>query len=109
QPMPPSNPLTEPAVSAADKILMQNVRDKIMRIELESCGSCHERWFDLDVRDEKCEKCRARGEQGSKYKDNNAMNPGLLPGQETFPPLTQIEEMTIAPVHALVSLYQIRG
>ncbi|KAK7016074.1 hypothetical protein R3P38DRAFT_2786451 [Favolaschia claudopus] len=41
---PPSpTPLSELAVSAEDRVLMQTVRDKIMDISLESCDECHER------------------------------------------------------------------
>ncbi|KAJ7811317.1 hypothetical protein B0H13DRAFT_1492448, partial [Mycena leptocephala] len=36
----------------------------------------------------------------------NQMDPGPAPD---LPALTQIEEMIISPVHALVSLYQVRG
>ncbi|KAF8154323.1 hypothetical protein K438DRAFT_1622431, partial [Mycena galopus ATCC 62051] len=104
----PFNPSAEPAVSPEDKILMDNVREKILQVQLESCDSCHERWFDLTVINGKCQKCRARNHSG-KFQTSNMMNPGLVPGPETLPPLTQIEEMMISPVHALVSLYQIRG
>ncbi|KAJ6578932.1 hypothetical protein B0H10DRAFT_2343751 [Mycena sp. CBHHK59/15] len=57
---------------------------------------------------DKCLKCRAK-KNYTKFQDSNAMNPGVVPGPEDLPPLTQMEEMIISPVHALVSLYQIRG
>ncbi|KAJ7914161.1 hypothetical protein B0H13DRAFT_1611860, partial [Mycena leptocephala] len=52
------NPLGEPAVSVQDRVLMKRVREEWMMVELESCGTCHERWFDPDVEDGKCSKCR---------------------------------------------------
>ncbi|KAJ7161630.1 hypothetical protein C8R46DRAFT_839640, partial [Mycena filopes] len=73
-----------------------------------TCTACHERWFDLEVKDGKCEKCRKSGRTRTKFQDVNDMNPGAIPGPDVLPPLTQIEEMIISPVHALVSLYQIR-
>ncbi|KAJ7832536.1 hypothetical protein B0H14DRAFT_2364696, partial [Mycena olivaceomarginata] len=96
-PPPPIDPLAEPAVSASDKALMDNVRDVWMKIMMELCTGCDERWFDLNIRDGKCEKCKKR----PKFQDSNQMNPGLVPD---LPPLTQIEEMIISPVHALISL-----
>ncbi|KAJ7879868.1 hypothetical protein B0H13DRAFT_1892031 [Mycena leptocephala] len=105
EPMHIPNPLAEPAVSAADKPLMKQVRDKIMEITLEECQGCDERWFDLNVKNGNCDKCRARGAKRDKFQASNAMNPG----PDILPPLTQMEEMIISPVHALVSLYQIRG
>jgi hypothetical protein len=101
-PLPPVEPMAQPAVSAADKALMTNVRQEWMKIEMESCNRCDERWFDLNVQDGQCDKCRKR----PKFQASNQMNPGLAPD---LPALTQIEEMIISPVHALVSLYQVRG
>ncbi|KAJ7251959.1 hypothetical protein C8J57DRAFT_1137940, partial [Mycena rebaudengoi] len=94
--------MAQPAVSAADKFLMDRVRQEWMKIEMQSCNACNERWFDLDVKDGKCDKCRKK----SKFQASNQMDPGPVPD---LPALTQIEEMIISPVHALVSLYQVRG
>ncbi|KAJ7302069.1 hypothetical protein DFH08DRAFT_723543 [Mycena albidolilacea] len=69
---------------------------------MQTCNSCNERWFDLDVKDGKCDKCRKK----LKFHASNQMDPGPA---ANLPNLTQIEEMIISPVHALVSLYQVRG
>ncbi|KAJ7234336.1 hypothetical protein C8J57DRAFT_1089900, partial [Mycena rebaudengoi] len=98
-------PLAESAVSAADRALMSKVRDEWMKVEVETCSSCHEQWFDLEVQDGKCAKCRSK-KYPTKYQESNKMFPGLAPH---LPPLTQMEEMLLSPVHALVALYQIRG
>ncbi|KAJ7934777.1 hypothetical protein B0H13DRAFT_1507528, partial [Mycena leptocephala] len=95
------------AVSPEDKILMDNVREKLMQIKTETCDLCDETWFDLDVENGKCKKCRMSGDKGRKFLDINNMNPGLVPNH--LPPLRQMEEIMIAPVHTLVSLYQVRG
>jgi hypothetical protein len=63
----------------------------------------------MKVKQGNCEKCRAKGAKRNKFQASNAMNPGHVPGPDILPPLTQMEEMIISPVHALVSLYQIRG
>ncbi|KAJ7770380.1 hypothetical protein B0H14DRAFT_2273408, partial [Mycena olivaceomarginata] len=101
-PPPPVGLMTQPAVSATDKLLMDRVRLEWMKIEMQTCNSCNERWFDLDVKEGKCDKCRKR----LKFHAGNQMDPGPA---ANLPNLTQIEEMIISPVHALVSLYQVRG
>ncbi|KZP11897.1 hypothetical protein FIBSPDRAFT_684348, partial [Athelia psychrophila] len=67
-----------------------------------TCDHCHEEWFDLKVKDGKCQKCRAN----NKFQPSNNMYPGAAPD---LPHLTQMEEMLISPVHALVQVWQIRG
>ncbi|KAJ6603025.1 hypothetical protein B0H10DRAFT_1708649, partial [Mycena sp. CBHHK59/15] len=85
--------------------MMDHVREELMKIKMESCDGCDERWFDLDVKNGKCSKCR-KTSNGQKFQHSNQMNPDAVPD---LPPLTQIEEMLISPVHALVSLYQVCG
>ena len=70
---------------------------------MESCDLCHEEWFDLKVENGVCEHCR----KGSKFQPSNNMYPG--DGASDLPELTQMEEMLISPVHALVQLWQIQG
>ena len=70
---------------------------------MESCDLCHEEWFDLKVENGVCENCR----KSSKFQPSNNMYP--RDGAFGLPELTQMEEMLISPVHALVQLWQIRG
>jgi len=74
-----------------------------MGVVMDLCDFCHEEWFDLKVENGKCENCRT----GSKFQPSNNMYPG--DGAPHLPELTQMEEMLISPVHALVQLWQIRG
>ncbi|KAJ7239238.1 hypothetical protein C8J57DRAFT_1086498, partial [Mycena rebaudengoi] len=76
-----------------------------MKVEVETCSSCHEQWFDLAIQDRKCAKCRS-GTNPTKYTESNKIFPGLAPN---LPLLTQMEEMLLSPIHALVALYQIHG
>ncbi|KZP21694.1 hypothetical protein FIBSPDRAFT_700590, partial [Athelia psychrophila] len=103
-PHPPVIPLHDEtsAISAEDKVLLENCRKKLEDIALETCNHCHEEWFDLKVKDGKCQKCRAN----NKFQPSNNMYPGVAPD---LPHLTQMEEMLISPVHALVQVWQIRG
>ncbi|KZP17546.1 hypothetical protein FIBSPDRAFT_894130 [Athelia psychrophila] len=99
-----ADPMSAPAISADDKILLENCRQKLMDISMETCNLCHEKWFDLNLNSAgKCTKCA----KSTKFMDSNAMYPG--PDPDHLPPLTQMEEMLISPVHALVQLWQIRG
>ena len=100
-PQAPVDPLS--AISPEDKILLENCRNKLMSVVMESCNLCHEEWFDLDVKNGACANCR----KGSKFQPQNNMYPG--DGASHLPELTQMEEMLISPVHALVQLWQIRG
>lgn len=59
----------------------------------------HEKWFDLKLKDGKCSNCQ----KGSKFQVHNKMYPGIVP--LALPPLSQMEEMIISPVHALVQLF----
>ena len=68
---------------------------------MQSCNLCHEEWFDLEVKDGVCENCR----KNSKFQPSNNMYPGAEASH--LPELTQMEEMLISPVHALVQLWQI--
>jgi len=100
----PLNPLSESAVSPEDKELLDKCRAKLMNIRMEKCNGCHEEWFDLGVKNGLCKVCQ----KGEKYQASNNMYPGPDPPAH-LPKLTQIEEMLIAPVHALLQVWQVRG
>ncbi len=100
----PVNPLMELAVSPEDKARLDICREKLMDIKLEKCTGCHEEWFDLGVMDGSCKICQ----KSDKYQVSNNMYPGPDPPAH-LPQLTQIEEMLIAPVHALLQVWQVRG
>ena len=91
---PPICPLS--AVSAKDKVLLENCQNKLMNITMDLCDLCHEEWFDLKVENGVYENCG----KGSKFQLSNNMYPG--DGISHLPELTQMEEMLISPVHALV-------
>jgi hypothetical protein len=99
----PVDPLQESAVSAEEKQQLQVVRQKIMEIKMEHCVYCKEKWFDIKLKDGKCSKCQ----KNQKFQAVNKMDPGIIP--QALPQLTQIEEIIIAPIHALVQLWQVQG
>ena len=109
QPVPEDPPLNL-AVTEQEKRMLDDVRKKLMEIKLEVCSLCHEEWFDLKVVDGICYKCKHTVKHSTKYQPSNNMYPGPGPSpNDDLPALTQMEEMLIAPVHALVQLWQVRG
>jgi hypothetical protein len=70
-----------------------------MEIKMEKCAGCHEEWFDLGVKDAMCQTCQ----RSTKYQASNNMYPGPNP-PAYLPALTQVEEMLIAPVHAMLQV-----
>jgi len=98
------DPLLDPAILPEDRNRLQRVREKWNAIKLESCDGCEREWFDLDVRqtasgDNLCGDCR---KPSALFHKNNNMYPG--PGCPDLPSLTQMEEMLISPVHALIQV-----
>jgi hypothetical protein len=104
----PENPLANSAVTEEEKKMLDEVRKKLMEIKLEVCLLCHEEWFDLKMVNGVCYKCKHTAKNSTKYQPSNNMYPGPSPDDD-LPALTQMEEMPIAPVHALVQLWQVRG
>ena len=106
-PVPPPqqlDPLLNPAISAEDQNYLEQVRTKWSTIQLESCDGCEREWFDLGVQqveagDNLCKDCQ---KQRPQFHKNNNLYPG--PGCPDLPSLTQIEEMLISPVHALIQV-----
>ena len=95
--------LSDLAMSPEDKLLLDEVWQWILDIKMESCTLCYEEWFDLKVLNGICAKCR----KSTKFQPSNQMYPG--PAVSTLPELTQMEEMLISPIHALVQLWQVHG
>jgi hypothetical protein len=108
-PPPPPNPAlptplppTNSALPPAHITFLKNFAHAMSNMQREYCPSCHERWFDLRVKNGKCSHCSSR-KYPSKYTAANNMDPG--PGPPAgLPPLTRIEEMMISPVHCFVQV-----
>ncbi|KZT34517.1 hypothetical protein SISSUDRAFT_1065241 [Sistotremastrum suecicum HHB10207 ss-3] len=105
QPPPNNLPLdmSAPAITPEDQERLKSFREKAMDIRLQYCKDCHEEWFGLDVKSQVCKRCRS----SAKFKDSNNMYPG--PDIAHLPTLTQMEEMMISPVHALLQVWQVNG
>jgi len=104
-PVPPLqqlDPLFDPTISPEDHNCLEQAHTKWAAIQLESYDGCEQEWFDFDVEqtetgDNLCKDCQKTTPLF--HKDNN-LYPG--PGCPNLPPLSQLEEMLISPVHVLI-------
>ena len=102
----PDNPLLDPAIPLEDQNCLRRVCEKWNAIKLESCDGCEREWFDLNVvpTDSGENLCNDCHKSAPRFHKNNNMYPG--PGCPDLPSLTQMEEMLISPVHALIQVCQ---
>ena len=105
-PLQPSN--TESAISTTDKVLLSSFREKLTEMKMDICRICKEEWFDMEVENGICSRCCSLKKHPQKFHKDNAMDPSdNTPSY--LPKLTQMEEILISPVHAMVQLWQVRG
>ena len=73
------------------------------------CIICKRRWFNLQIVNDVCKNCRKCIEKSTfnRFTKQNYMDPGILP--EELKGLSYVEEMLIALVHPVISVYRIKG
>jgi hypothetical protein len=79
---------------------------------MDYCHRCREKWFDMNVKNGVCKRCRARDKNRRPdepffFSHENCLDFGDIPTE--LPSLTQVEEMVIARIHVFVNVMQIRG
>jgi hypothetical protein len=106
--------LDEPVVSAADWKLNAKFHAKLDAIKREVCNVCNEERFDPDIRLHRdvltCYRCRKQLKQSddiASFSIENRMDPGEMPSH--LQPLSIAEELLIARVHVLMSLWRVKG
>jgi hypothetical protein len=99
------NDLNQMAISEDDRALLQKFHEELSSITMEECNSCREKWFDMDVHDGVCRRCR-KPDKANLFSDTNHMDPGPSiqqlaheNGLKVPELLSQVEEMMISPVH----------
>ena len=97
--------LDQMAISEEDRALLQNFHDELSSVTMGECKLCCEKWFDMDVRDDICRRCR-NPDKAKVFSAANHMNPGpsiqelaRTHGLKVPEPPSQVEEMMISPVH----------
>jgi len=101
---PQVDPLLDPAILPEDCNHLKRVCEKWNAINLESCDGCEREWFDLNViptgsGGNLCKDCQ---KPSPLFYKNNNMYPG--PGCPDLPSLTQMEEILISPIRALIQV-----
>jgi hypothetical protein len=104
---------TNPALTDANKKILESFHRAIERETMETCVRCDERWFAMGLDDNNvCVKCRQADlkkeeDEPFLYSSINYANPGEV--DPTLPKLTIVEELLIARVHTFVEVYLKRG
>ena len=108
---------TDPALLPEDFELLKKWNDKVYGNTLETCNSCQERWFDMELQGGVCRRCQKDDakrntnvdsqQEPRLFSDENFTDPGEMP--VNLSPLTQVEEMLIARVHTFIEVRQHRG
>ena len=127
--------LSEIAMSPSSRALVEEFHETMDELELETCSLCNERWFDMRLSGDICQRCRKdRGRnRDGKWGNANSMDPGmyLSHGRLTVadhhssgPSLTvlcqqhgiaapetpsQVEEMLLSKVHVQLQIWRVAG
>ena len=110
-PFTPGDPSTfiNPALNPHDFNLLNTFDRRLAALHKSRCTECDVFWFDVDVVDGVCRKCRSdiAAHRVPLFGAENDMAPGQV--DPSLPTLSQVEKMLIARVHVYVEVRQIRG
>ena len=93
-------------LSRTDQRLLQKFRNKMDKFHHVSCPICKECYPSMVLVQGKCRRCNAE-KKPNKFSASNNMDPGDVPNE--LQGLTEIEEMLIAKVFTVMSVYKLRG
>lgn len=86
---------------------LKNFEACMKDLRLFVCGTCKEEVFSDAMRQGSCVSCYRERERGNLFSSVNNMDVGIVPPVLTG--LTMVEQILIARVHAVVSVFKIRG
>ena len=87
--------------------MLQDFRSKMDNIRYNSCPVCNERIPSMSLVKEMCHRCYMEKKLPKKFSAENNMNLGNVPDE--LKGLTEIEEMLIAQVFTVMTVYRLRG
>jgi hypothetical protein len=90
----------------SDQNLLNEFHSKIDRLGNNHCPKCNERFPSIEIVCGDCCRCHMEKNEVKKFLARNNMNPGDVP--EKLQGLIQIEEMLIAQIFPIVSVYYLR-
>src|SRR2546421_106808 len=94
-------------LSQTDQDLLQKFRSKVDKFKYTLCPVCNERFMSITLIKGECRRCHAEKSSTKKFSAENNMDPGEVP--EELKDLSEIEEMLIARVFPVLSVYRLRG
>jgi len=94
-------------LSKPEKVLLRKFRDKVDKLQHSLCPVCNESFPSITlIKGECCRRCYGKKNSIKKFSSNNDMDPGEVP--EELQGLTELEEMLIARVFPVMSVYRLR-
>jgi len=111
----PVIPISATTISEEEHYLLKDFCKQMDNIDYKVCNVCNERIpfmkltkkFPKNLLEETCNRCYSEETSPKKFSAGNNMDPGEVP--EELRDLTEIEEMLIAQVFTVVSVYRLRG
>jgi|SRR6266540_6064271 len=94
-------------ISESESNILQSFRTKMNDIQYNSYSVCNERSPSMVINKEKCHHCHLDKNSSKRFSAENNMDPGDV--SEQLKDLTEIEEMLIAQVFTVVSVYKLHG
>ncbi|ADV19863.1 hypothetical protein I305_00370 [Cryptococcus gattii E566] len=94
---------------------IKDFHSECKKITVDTCITCNERWFDLDVsREGRCKRCRSSYLRRTKFTAYNNMDPGKSLGdlceeagiQRPEPP-SHVEELLLSKIHLQVQYWNV--
>jgi len=99
-------PVSATNINKHERHILRNFRYKMDDIRYNACPVCNERIPGMTLVEETCHRCHREKTIPKKFSKENYMDPGELP--EQLKGLTEIEEMLIAQVFCVMSVYWLR-
>ncbi|KAI0367562.1 hypothetical protein BV20DRAFT_927240, partial [Pilatotrama ljubarskyi] len=101
--------LEDSALNHNEDRLWKTFHQKLNALALQTCMTCHERDFDLNLRHDECARCRNdKGDPVKKFSTANNMIPAVT-RPLCLQNLTDMEEMLIARVLPMMQVRYTRG
>jgi hypothetical protein len=91
----------------SDVKLLRNFRSKIDKLANNHCPVCNERFPSVEIIQGVCHRCYTEKNDIKKFSFRNNMDPGDV--LDELRGLTQVEEMLIAQIFPIVSMYCLHG
>jgi hypothetical protein len=95
------------ALIESERKLLKKFRDKVDKFKHAHCPTCNEKFPSIIIVKGECRRCYSENATTKKFSAENNMDPGEVPDE--LRDLTEIEEMLIARVFPVMSIYRLRG